>query len=59
MCGCRNSSDYEREEEGPVSRDIEAGLTRNLFEYILYFYGEIWGIPENVPRFLNKRAKLP
>ena len=28
-------------------------LKRNLYECILYFYGEICGLPENVPRFLK------
>ena len=36
---------------GPVLCDIEAHLTRNLCECIVYFYGEICGILENVPRF--------
>ena len=28
--------------------------TRNLCKLILYFYGEKYGIPENVARFLKK-----
>ena len=44
---------FGREEEGTVLGDIEGCLTRNLCECILYLYGEICGIPENVPRFLK------
>ena len=39
--------------------DIEACLTRNLCECILYFYGELCGIPENVPRFLKNAFHIP
>ena len=28
-------------------------------ECILYFYGEIWGIPENVPIFLKNAFHIP
>ena len=46
-------------EEGTVFGDIEACLTRNLCECILYFHGEICGIPENVPRFLKNAFHIP
>ena len=39
--------------------DIEAHLTRNLCEFIFYFYDEICGIPENVPRFLKNAIPIP
>ena len=41
-----------------VLGDIEGRLTRNLCECILYFYGEICSIPENVPRFLKNGPQL-
>ena len=50
---------FRREEEGTVLSDIEARLTRNLCECILYLYGEINGIPENVPRFLKNAFHIP
>ena len=52
---------FGREEEGTVLGDIEARLTRNLYfcECILYFYGEIWCILENVPRFLKNDFHIP
>ena len=50
---------HQREEEGTVLDDIEARLTRNLCECILYFYCEICGIPENVPRFLKNAFHIP
>ena len=50
---------FGREEEGTVVDDIEARVTRNLRKCILYFYGEIWGIPENVPRFLKNAFHIP
>ena len=53
------SHTFEREEEGTVFGDIEARLTRNLCESILYFYGEICGILENVPRFLKNAFHIP
>ena len=36
---------FRREEDGTVLCDIEALLTRNLCECILYFYDEICSIP--------------
>ena len=45
---------FGREEEGTVLGDIEACLIRNLFECILYFYGEIWGIPAKCPQIPEK-----
>ena len=48
-----------REEEGTVLCDIQTRPTRNLCECILYFYGEICGIPENVPRFLKNAFHIP
>ena len=42
------------EEEDTVLGDIEARLTRNLCECILYIYGEICGILKNVPIFLKR-----
>ena len=50
---------FGREEEGTVFGDIEAGLARNLCECILYFYGEICGIRENVLRFLKNTCHIP
>ena len=50
---------FGREEEGSVLGDIEARLTKNLCECILYFYGEICGIPENVPIFLKNAFHIP
>ena len=44
---------FGREEEGTVLGHIEARLTRNLFECILYFYGEICDIWKDVPGFLK------
>ena len=54
-----HSHAFGREEEGTVLGDIEASLTRTLCECILYFYGEIWGILENVPRFLKHAFHIP
>ena len=48
-----------REEEGTVLGDIEACPTRNLSECILYFYGEICCILENVPRFMKNAFHIP
>ena len=50
---------FGREEEGNVLGDIGARLTRNLCECILFFYGEICGIAENVPRFLKNAFHIP
>ena len=47
-----------REEEGTGLGDIEARLIRNLCKCILYFYGEIYGITDNVPRFLKNAFHL-
>ena len=35
---------FGREKDGTVLCDIEAHITRNLCECILYFYDEIFGI---------------
>ena len=50
---------FGREEEGTVLCDNRACLTRNLCELILYFYGVICGIPENVARFLENAFHIP
>ena len=50
---------FGREEESTVLCDIEACLTRNLCEFILYFYGEICAVPENVARFLKNAFHIP
>ena len=50
---------FGRWEEGTVLGNIEARLTRNFSECILYFYGKIWGILENVPRFLKNAFHIP
>ena len=34
-------------------------LKRNMCECILYFYSEICGIPENVPRFMKNAFHIP
>ena len=44
---------------GTVLGDIEARLTRNLCECILYFDGKICGIQENVPRSLKNAFLIP
>ena len=44
---------FGRENQGTVLGNNEARLTRNVCECIFYFYGEICGILENVPRFLK------
>ena len=50
---------FGREEEGTVLCNIEPRLTRNLFECILYFYDEICGIRESIPRFLKNAFHIP
>ena len=51
---------FRKEEEGTVLCDIaEARFTRNMCACILYFYDEICGIPENVPRFLKNALHIP
>ena len=50
---------FGREEEGSVLGNIEVCVTRNLCECLLFFYGEICGILENVPRFLKNAINIP
>ena len=38
---------------------LKDGLSRNLCECILSFNVEIWGISENVPRFLKNANHIP
>ena len=47
------------EGRGYCIRRFEARLTRNFCECILYFFGEICGILENVPRFLKNAFHIP
>ena len=42
-----------------AKNDIQACLTRNLCECILYFYGQICSITENAPRFLKNTFHIP